>query len=95
MFLPYNNGLATTALNVKTEEVNGQTFITSVKDFQIVNGGQTTASLFHTFKKYKSDLSEVFVQLKLTVIKDEEKRMKWFLTFHDMPIVKIKSQSWT
>ena len=74
MFLPYNNGLATTALNVKTEEVNGQTFITSVKDFQIVNGGQTTASLFHTFKKYKSDLSEVFVQMKLTVIKDEEKK---------------------
>lgn len=74
MFLPYNNGLATTAINVKTEEVNGQTFITSVKDFQIVNGGQTTASLFHTFKKFKSDLSEVFVQMKLTVIKDEEKK---------------------
>jgi hypothetical protein len=74
MFLPYNNGLATTAINVKTEEVNGQKFITSVKDFQIVNGGQTTASLFHTFKKFKSDLSEVFVQMKLTVIKNEEKK---------------------
>ena len=74
MFLPYNNGLATTAIDVKTEEVNGQIFITSVKDFQIVNGGQTTASLFHTYKRYKSDLSEVFVQMKLTVIKDEEKK---------------------
>ena len=74
MFLPYNNGLATTAIDVKTEQIQGQNFITSVKDFQIVNGGQTTASLFHTFKKFKSDLSEVFVQMKLTVIKDEEKK---------------------
>lgn len=74
MFLPYNNGLASTAMNVKTEVIDGQIVITAVKDFQIVNGGQTTASLFHTLKKFKSDLSEVFVQMKLTVIKDEEKK---------------------
>lgn len=75
MFLPYNNGLATTAQEVKTEKrVDGQLVITSVKDFQIVNGGQTTASLFHTEKKYKADLSKVFVQMKLTVIKDEDKK---------------------
>lgn len=74
MFLPYNNGLATTAIDVKTRIDNGQNYITSVKDFQIVNGGQTTASLFHTLKKFKSDLSEVFVQMKLTVIKDEDKK---------------------
>ena len=65
MFLPYNNGLATTAQEVKTEKLkNGQMVITGVKDFQIVNGGQTTASLFHTEKKYKADLSQVFVQMK-------------------------------
>lgn len=75
MFLPYNNGLATTAQEVKTERLHdGQLVITGVKDFQIVNGGQTTASLFHTEKKYKTDLSQVFVQMKLTVIKDEEKK---------------------
>ncbi|WP_415370910.1 AIPR family protein [Patiriisocius sp. Uisw_047] len=76
MFLPYNNGLATTAQEVKTRiNENGQKVITSVKDFQIVNGGQTTASLFHTAKKYKeADVSNVFVQMKLTVIKDEEKK---------------------
>jgi len=74
MFLPYNNGLASTAMDVKTEIVDGQKVITAVKDFQIVNGGQTTASLFHTLKKFKADLSEVFVQMKLTVIKDEEKK---------------------
>lgn len=74
MFLPYNNGLASTAMNVDTETIDGQKVITSVKDFQIVNGGQTTASLFHTLKKHKADLSKVFVQMKLTVIKDEDKK---------------------
>ena len=75
MFLPYNNGLATTAQEVGTKRLEtGQLVITSVKDFQIVNGGQTTASLFHTEKKHKADLSNVFVQMKLTVIKDEEKK---------------------
>lgn len=76
MFLPYNNGLATTAQEVKTKiNSKGQKVITSIKDFQIVNGGQTTASLFHTAKKYKeADIGEVFVQMKLTVIKDEDKK---------------------
>ena len=75
MFLPYNNGLATTAQEVQTRvDENGQLLITGVKDFQIVNGGQTTASIFHTEKKFKADISEVFVQMKLTVIKDEIKK---------------------
>lgn len=74
MFLPYNNGLATTAQEVSTELVDGQLYITGVRDFQIVNGGQTTASLFHTQKKYKNDLSQIYVQMKLTVIRDEEKK---------------------
>ena len=76
MFLPYNNGLATTAQEVETRvDKNGMKVITAVKDFQIVNGGQTTASLFHTMKKFKdADLSQVFVQMKLTVIKDEDKK---------------------
>lgn len=75
MFLPYNNGLATTAQEVQTRvNENGQLLITGVKDFQIVNGGQTTASIFHTEKKFKADISKVFVQMKLTVIKDEIKK---------------------
>ena len=78
MFLPYNNGLATTAQEVKIRlNDDGHKVITGIKDFQIVNGGQTTASLFHTAKKYKeADISDVFVQMKLTVIKDEEKKNK-------------------
>lgn len=76
MFLTYNNGLSTTAQEVRTRRSdNGQLEIVSIKDFQIVNGGQTTASLFHTSRKYKeANINEVFVQMKLTVIKDEEKK---------------------
>lgn len=76
MFLTYNNGLSTTAQEVRTRKSeNGHLEIVSIKDFQIVNGGQTTASLFHTSRKYKeANINEVFVQMKLTVIKDEDKK---------------------
>lgn len=76
MFLPYNNGLAATAIDVRTTDSAGQRYITGIRDFQIVNGGQTTASLFHTEHKYKVSLDKVFVQLKLTVIKDEDQKNK-------------------
>ncbi|WP_396127350.1 AIPR family protein [Chryseobacterium gotjawalense] len=75
MFLPYNNGITATAESVETKLVDGQTVITRLNDFQIVNGGQTTASLYHIQKKYKeTDLSKIFVQMKLTVIKDKEQK---------------------
>ena len=75
MFLPYNNGITATAESVETEIIDNQLVITKLNDFQIVNGGQTTASLFHTHKKFKdTDLSKIFVQMKLTVIKDTEQK---------------------
>jgi len=75
MFLPYNNGITATAESVETKMINNQLVITRLNDFQIVNGGQTTASLYHTQKKFKdADLSKIFVQMKLTVIKDKEQK---------------------
>lgn len=75
MFLPYNNGITATAENVETDYINDQLVITKLHDFQIVNGGQTTASLYHTHKKFKDvDLSKIFVQMKLTVIKNKEQK---------------------
>lgn len=75
MFLPYNNGITATAESVETKFVDKQLVITKLNDFQIVNGGQTTASLYHTQKKFKdADLSKIFVQMKLTVIKDKEQK---------------------
>jgi AIPR protein len=72
MFLAFNNGIAATAETVELEISEKGTSIKSVKDLQIVNGGQTTASLFHTLKKDKADLSKVFVQMKLSVIKNTD-----------------------
>lgn len=72
MFLAFNNGIAVTAEEIeiaKSEDGKGY-LISKVKDFQIVNGGQTTASIYHTFKKDKADISGVFVQVKLTVVKN-------------------------
>ena len=70
MFCAYNNGITVFAREVAlTPDGNG---LLSARDFQIVNGGQTTASLYHTRKKYKADLSSVSVQMKLTVIHKEE-----------------------
>lgn len=75
MFLPYNNGITATAESVEIKFIDNQLVITKLNDFQIVNGGQTTASLYHTQKKFKdADLSKIFVQMKLTVIKDKEQK---------------------
>jgi hypothetical protein len=71
MFLAYNNGLTTTADEIVFEKSDSSLIIKSLKDFQIVNGGQTTASIFHTMIKDKADLSQVFVQMKISVIKNK------------------------
>lgn len=75
MFLPYNNGITATAESVEIKDLDNKLVIKKLNDFQIVNGGQTTASLYHTQKKFKdTDLSKIFVQMKLTVIKDKEQK---------------------
>lgn len=68
MFFAYNNGLTATATDVKTEKAGGEERITAISDLQIVNGGQTTASLFWAKRKHKASLERVFVQMKLSVI---------------------------
>ncbi|WP_308719822.1 AIPR family protein [Komagataeibacter xylinus] len=72
MFFAYNNGITATAQGVETKRTSDGLQITRITDLQIVNGGQTTASLFHTHKKDKVDLTQIFVQMKLSVIDNEE-----------------------
>jgi len=72
MFFAYNNGITATAESVTTKVVDSSLVITRIVDLQIVNGGQTTASLFHTRKRDKADLLQIFVQMKLTVINNEQ-----------------------
>ena len=73
MFLAYNNGITGTAESIEFAESNGGTGIKFLKDFQVVNGGQTTASLYHTLKNDKVDLTDTFVQAKICIISDREK----------------------
>lgn len=69
-FLAYNNGLAVTADSIVLDD-DGRS-IKKITNLQIVNGGQTTASLYYTNKKDGADLSEVLVQAKISVIKNTE-----------------------
>jgi len=73
MFFAYNNGLTATASGIEIKEINGGTMgVDSISNFQIVNGGQTTASILYARDKEQCDLDKVFVQVKLSVI-DEDK----------------------
>ena len=73
-FLAYNNGLCCTAASVEVEsKKDGHVRLKSVSDFQIVNGGQTTASIYHAFKREQTDISGVVVQVKLTVLTNPER----------------------
>ncbi|KIM07646.1 MAG: hypothetical protein KU29_06525 [Sulfurovum sp. FS06-10] len=68
MFFAYNNGITATAEDI---ELNHENQIKKLKNFQIVNGGQTTASLFNTRKNDHALLKDIFIQMKLTIINDE------------------------
>lgn len=67
-FMAFNNGVTATATSVEVDE--GRSIILSIEDLQIVNGGQTTASLFFVEReaKGKAVLENVFVPMKLVVV---------------------------
>jgi hypothetical protein len=67
MFFAYNNGISATADSVELRTERGGTVITSIKNLQIVNGGQTTASIAEAARN-KVNLASVFVQMKLSII---------------------------
>lgn len=71
-FFAYNNGVSATAVGVKVVTRDSGKFITHAEDFQIINGGQTTASLSNARFRDKASLDEIMVQMKLTEIKDRE-----------------------
>ncbi|MDI1302582.1 MAG: AIPR family protein [bacterium] len=69
MFFAYNNGVTATASSVQTRRLaNGALAISHIKDFQIVNGGQTTASLLYARDGLGRKLDHVYVQVKLSVV---------------------------
>lgn len=75
MFMAYNNGISTVAESIVVDEgrSNGDIVnITEITGWQIVNGGQTTASIYNAYKA-KLPLEQVNVQIKLSVIKQKDR----------------------
>lgn len=70
MFFSYNNGISTTASSITLKQENGNKYIAGLTGWQIVNGGQTTASIAASIKDNAVDLSKVFVPVKVSVVRD-------------------------
>ena len=84
-FFAYNNGITLTAESAVVQHDGDVTRIKSLKNLQIVNGGQTTAAIYFAPREkggvktangeipYRSiDLSKVSVQMKLTIFEESE-----------------------
>lgn len=68
-FIAFNNGLTITAIDKEIEKIGERLFIKSLTDFQIVNGGQTTASIFFASKE-DLDISKINLMAKINVVKN-------------------------
>lgn len=71
-FFAYNNGLTATAKNIELDTSGDVPKILSIDGLQIVNGGQTTSAIYAAKKNKKLDISNVFVQMKLSIVRDPE-----------------------
>ena len=75
MFFAYNNGISTTASEIELRTTEQGQEIVKIKDWQIVNGGQTTASISAVLGMRGANvtqLSKVFVAMKVSVIKNKD-----------------------
>lgn len=71
MFFAYNNGISATATDARVERGRDGLRLVGATYLQIVNGGQTTASLANARRRDKAQLKDIFVQMKLSVITPE------------------------
>jgi hypothetical protein len=74
LFFAYNNGISSTANEVKIirDEETGKCTITNIRNWQIVNGGQTTNTIYSIYTKDKDLLSKAFVTMKLSEIRQAD-----------------------
>lgn len=71
LFFSYNNGISSTAASVEisTDEDTGKRYITKIRNWHIVNGGQTTSTIYNAYRKSKSNvenLAKAFVSVKIS-----------------------------
>lgn len=72
MFFSYNNGLSATADGIEVEQTDLGLQLVRADNLQIVNGGQTTASLHAARKAFAEQLELIHVQMKLTIVPREQ-----------------------
>lgn len=68
MFFSYNNGLSATADSIEVKQTQAGLELIRANNMQIVNGGQTTASVHAASKIMPEQLKQVHVQTKLTIV---------------------------
>jgi hypothetical protein len=71
MFFAYNNGISATATKAVVVSHGDGLRLTEVTDLQIVNGGQTTATLASALADKELGLAHTFVQMKLSEVTPE------------------------
>lgn len=79
MFFSYNNGISSTASEVvikKSDFVDNpdaaKMYITGLRNWHIVNGGQTTCTIFNAFKK-GVDIKPAYLTVKVSEIRDKDR----------------------
>ena len=76
MFFAYNNGISSTAMKVGLRrDDGGKVYITNVMNWQIVNGGQTTNTIYNMFSR-NFDIQNAYVTLKISEIYFEDEKKK-------------------
>lgn len=72
LFVSYNNGISSVAKNGNITVLDdGVAIINDLTNWQIVNGGQTTASIHQAYKS-KVDLYGIYIQAKLTILNSDK-----------------------
>lgn len=76
-FFAYNNGITATASDLEIQHINGISHIVKITGLQVVNGGQTTASLANCLINDKKDnsaekIAHISVPMKLSLVTHEK-----------------------
>ena len=75
MFFSYNNGLSVTVDAIKVKQTSQGLQLVRADNLQIVNGGQTTASLYAAKKSFAEQIEQTYVQMKLTIVPREQSEL--------------------
>ncbi len=101
MFLAYNNGITATAYDFEAEYLNENKksgILKNIIDFQILNGGQTTASIYFSKRNDRENqlrMMDAFVQMKLIIVPTHKPDMIQKITQYSNSQNKIKFTDFT